>query len=664
MKSLSALVALVWMSASLAEAQPLLSPRAMALGGYDAAVRDVRGFAADPAGLVYMKDWDFHTATFYPTGTGGSGFVFNGFSIGKRLFGDNAVAFQYAPGTLQEFLIPSAEKINGQNISTDKQISYEEPIAIGLAHEFSGSLAAGIGVRVQTASVTDPQYQLQLKDSTIVGIPNTSEMTLWFIDPAVLWKPQPSWTLCAIVRGVLAGRNRSFPQEYSAFALPTSAAFEAGLAFDASSRLRVTADASTARHGGLGVEWGPGSSLNLRAGAHLDGTTSRLVDALGIGAGWSYEFVDFDLAYLRFTDRTNRTGTAPLSALDASSIRDLSMNPFTSSRLAFSVKAFFGPMREPQVRIDAVDVSGGVFPAAYQSFAYRPIGNVRVRNISSKSINVRASLFIDRFMDQPTETPAVSLAPGDAAVLPLTAVFNDRIRSVEKLTVRDAEIRVSAVSAEEFDDHVQSHVVIHGRNDWDGDVISLRYYVTPDDPEIIRYSRDILLSMRDSLGTVPRELEPFRKAQLLFNAFAGKLMYVNDPKLTADYVQYPSETLSLRGGDCDDMTVCFASLLSSIGISTAFVDVIPPGHPEDSHIYLLFDTGIDPRYGKSVSDNPKRYVVRKTGSGKETLWIPIETTVIMKGFQTAWIQGAEEHFQHTDVDLGLAKGWVKIVDVN
>jgi hypothetical protein len=206
-------------------------------------------------------------------------------------------------------------------------------------------------------------------------------------------------------------------------------------------------------------------------------------------------------------------------------------------------------------------------------------------------------------------------------------------------------------------------VLIHGKNDWDGDVLSLRYFVTPEDPDILRYSRDVLLERRDSLINVSRELEPFRKGRLLIESFAGKLIYMNDPKQPADYVQYPSETLRLRSGDCADMTVVFASLLSSVGISTAFVDVVPPQHPEKGHTYLLYDTGLDPKYGKNISENPKRFMVRKNRSGAETIWIPVETTVIGRGFDEAWSEGAQEYFDDVEVGLGLIKGWVRIVDV-
>ena len=120
----------------------------------------------------------------------------------------------------------------------------------------------------------------------------------------------------------------------------------------------------------------------------------------------------------------------------------------------------------------------------------------------------------------------------------------------------------------------------------------------------------------------------------------------------------------MRSGDCDDMTACFASLLSSVGISTAFIDVVPPQSPEKSHIYMMFDSGLDPKFGNRVSENPKRYVVRKNPKGQETIWLPIETTVITKGFDAAWSTGAQEYLEDVEINLGLIKGWVKVVDVN
>ena len=93
------------------------------------------------------------------------------------------------------------------------------------------------------------------------------------------------------------------------------------------------------------------------------------------------------------------------------------------------------------------------------------------------------------------------------------------------------------------------------------------------------------------------------------------------------------------------------------------MDVLPPDRPEDGHIYLLFDTGLGPQFGESIALNAKRYVVRKNRTGAETIWIPVETTVIADGFERAWERGAEEWFGDVEMGLGLLKGWVRIVDL-
>jgi hypothetical protein len=138
---------------------------------------------------------------------------------------------------------------------------------------------------------------------------------------------------------------------------------------------------------------------------------------------------------------------------------------------------------------------------------------------------------------------------------------------------------------------------------------------------------------------------------------------VNDPKASKDRVQFPSETLALRWGDCDDMTVCFSSLLSSVGINTAFVDAVPPQRPDDAHIFMMFDTEVPASQAKLVSDNPKRYVIRKNERGEETVWLPVETTAITQGFQKAWEVGAREYFDYVEVGLGVVRGWVRLVDL-
>ena len=651
----------VSMVGSMTNAQTLFNPRAIALGAYSAVVNDARGFDINPAGIVGIRDWDFSTATYAFTSGATGGFVFQGLSFGKRFLQDNAVAAQYSPGTSLEFLLPTNPIHNTSGpVSFDKRIKYEERFALSYARKFSDLFAAGIGVRSREETVTDAQYQL---DTVIVVSFNEYNARSWHVDLGLTWKPSSSFTFSAVGKNIATMKEDELPSEFGPFDLSNKAMLELGAAYGLTRSLRVAADVSSDRSGAVGYEWIPAYKIAVRSGLYWSTSESPFIYAVAAGLGWSYEFLEVDASYMHFLDQENRKGSGSLSQFDPTSIKRIDLNPYTHDRVSLSLKAVFGNFRESLARIQSVEMLGSVYPSSYEALAYRPIGKVRVKNVSEKPIEARASFYVDKLMDAPTESKPVYITPGSEEEIALTAVFNEQVKSVSQMTIRDGDIFVSAAPAEEYDDKYQTRVLIHGKNDWDGDVFSLRYFVTPNDPDIIRYGRDILLQAKDSLEDAPAPLHSFGKARILFNAFAGKLMYVNDPKQSGDYVQYPTETLQLRGGDCDDMTVTFSSLLNSIGISTAFVDIIPPGNPEKSHIYLLFDTGLDPKYGSNISENPKRFIVRKNKNGLETIWLPIETTVITRGFDDAWTAGAQEYFDDVELGLGLIKGWVRIVDV-
>ncbi|MCZ6777141.1 MAG: hypothetical protein O7D34_11910 [Ignavibacteria bacterium] len=655
----------IYMVGSGTYAQSLISPRAIGIGAYNALVNDSRAFVANPAGLTGIRDWDFNTSTYILRTFSRSGFVFYGLGIGKRLLENSAVALQYSPGISLEFVVPTTITFTGPNpTSIDQRISYDEPFSFGYGHRLSDEVSVGVSGRMRKETVVDTRYEIVPGDTTFIKTTeSTFDGSLWNFDLGLAWRPNSKIALSLGGRNVVQIRQNSLPEDFDSLQLSNKSSVEIGGAYNITPSFTVAAEASTAKTGSVGYEWELGSDIALRNGIYWSVDESPFVDAVGVSIGWSYGFIELDASYLWFLNQDNRQGSSLVQEFDAGDLRSIELNRYTSDRLSFSVKAMFGIIRESLARIEGVDLFGGIYPSSYEVLAYRPIGTVRVRNISAKPIHVKASFYVEKYMDAPTEAKPVYIMPDEETDIPLTAVFNEEVKNVPQMTVREGTVFVSATPAEEYDDRFQTPVLIYGRNDWDGKVLSLRYFVRPNDPEVIRYTRDILLQTKDSLGSIVGPMDSFQRARVLFNAFAGKLVYVNDPKQSADFVQYPSETLSLRGGDCDDMTVAFSSLLNSVGISTAFVDVVPPEQPENSHIFLLFDTGVDPRFGGNISRNPKRYVVRKNAKGVETIWIPIETTVITRGFDEAWTSGAQEYFDEVEVGLGLIKGSVRIVDV-
>ena len=656
------------LSAHSVPAQSLTSPRSMGLGATTSAVWDTRGFTANPAGLTTLRDWEFAASTYTTTTLSEGGFVFYGMTFGKRFLERSAAAFQYAPGTTLRFVVPTtlSTSPSGTPASNDREISYYEPFSLGLAQGLGAGVSAGLGGRYRRERVLDTQYEIVIRDT--ISYVNVStgedEARYWLLDASALY------TMSEVVTFSLVGRNlggrigKSLPDDLAEFALPTDAYVELGLAARPWEALLVSLQASSQATGSCGAELGIGGGFSLRGSIYVDKQESPAVFAYGAGMGWSYEFLELDAAYLGFFNQAGRQGSTPEGTFDPSRIINLDLNPYTSDRFAISVKAIFGATRTSSAKIEGVRIAGPIYPALGPVYAYRPVGTATVTNTSSGPIEARLSFMLEQFMDAPTEARPVALMPGQTVEVPLMAIFNERLKNVEELAVKEATVSVEAAKGQSADDQSRVTVLLQGRNAWDGDVLTLRYFVTPDHPDVIRYTRDVLLAQRDSMRADNAQVRDVDNARAIINAFAGKLTYVGDPRLSADRVQYPDETLRLRSGDCDDMTVCFASLLGSMGISTAFVDVVPPSRPDSSHIFLLFDTGLDPARGPSIAENPKRYAVRKGRGGRETVWLPIETTVITRGFDEAWARGAQAYYQNVEIDLGLVRGWVRIVDVN
>jgi hypothetical protein len=118
--------------------------------------------------------------------------------------------------------------------------------------------------------------------------------------------------------------------------------------------------------------------------------------------------------------------------------------------------------------------------------------------------------------------------------------------------------------------------------------------------------------------------------------------------------------LELKGGDCDDLSVAYCSLLESVGIQTALVDY--RGNGERRHVNVLFNTKLTPQQAQLITGNDSKYFIRKDSNGKDEVWIPVETTSLTD-FDEAWNTGVEKFNREAIKDLGIASGKVYIIDV-
>jgi hypothetical protein len=113
---------------------------------------------------------------------------------------------------------------------------------------------------------------------------------------------------------------------------------------------------------------------------------------------------------------------------------------------------------------------------------------------------------------------------------------------------------------------------------------------------------------------------------------ASSYAEMSEDSSSLDSLNYPYQTLLYRGGDCDDISILFCSMLEVLKIETAFITV--PGH-----IYMAFDTGEKaPQPPSPRSSSYYTDLIEHDGR----YWMPLEITIPGDGFYRAWRVGAQE----------------------
>ncbi len=282
-----------------------------------------------------------------------------------------------------------------------------------------------------------------------------------------------------------------------------------------------------------------------------------------------------------------------------------------------------------------------VFPILFKYYDTSRIGTVRIENRGKQTAtNLTVSLLLPEFMDTAKESPPVAeLRRGESTDVPLFALFSDRILTVTEGTKVPGILTVTySVRDNVLSQERTESIRIYDRNamTWDDDR-KVAAFVTAKDPAVLRFAKEIAGGVRED-DRQGGSLE-FRVAMALFQGLAAYgVNYVVDPGSSyasksasdteVDFIQFPRQTLQYRSGDCDDLTILYCALMEAVGIETAFITV--PGH-----IYSALQLPMPPQeVAKSFQDSSKKFIVK---DGKA--YLPVETTMISKGFVAAWERG-------------------------
>lgn len=305
-----------------------------------------------------------------------------------------------------------------------------------------------------------------------------------------------------------------------------------------------------------------------------------------------------------------------------------------------------------------------VYPALYNFYNQSGLGSLTIKNRSNEMLNDLSIVVQIDGLDLETKKTIISeeLAPDEEVSISVPIFFDESI--IKNASSRDASLKFTFYYNNQDGSqytNIQDYITILSKNSlsWN-DPGYLSSFISPMDESLSELSRKMISELSDNKKVgINDNLE---NAAILFNALGLLgLSYVKDPtkeffsspnkSTNTDYVMFGIETLKSKAGDCDDLTVLYASLLHSVGIETVILTT--PGH-----VFPAFNTGVPINNYYLVANKPELLFYYQ-GS----VWVPLETTMLKSSFLQAWESAAKQIEKYQDSNdwsvTRVSKAWQK-----
>jgi tetratricopeptide (TPR) repeat protein len=342
-----------------------------------------------------------------------------------------------------------------------------------------------------------------------------------------------------------------------------------------------------------------------------------------------------------------------------SAMQDYSVVGASGNRIDVSTKTS-GIKKTSTIMSSALEITEfkveNIFPAQFVYYSKNPIGAVTLENTGKADIkNIKAKIFIPNYMSFASEQMIPLLKAGEKKTFEVSATLDkDKLQSVSENTVAQIKTEISYnQGGEEKVRSITKPVTIYSKNSisWNKPT-HVGAFVTYKDAAVENFSRNVVGTVKFDQTLYPNASRNMQNAMKIWDAVRSfSINYVSDPWVVAegdvlDEIQFPRQTLAKKAGDCDDSSILLAACLENLGIRTMLIGT-------SDHIFIMFDTGVNKKNASRVSLNERDYVIREN-----TVWLPLETTIINKPFSEAWSMGASGYYKTVD-----ANGKLDIIDV-
>ena len=614
-------------------------------------------YESNPSNFSCVKDWGISLQY----GAEFSGSVSSSLyllAISKQL-GNHSLSARYTPGYQKEFLFATGESIIINDTTTqslESNYTYKELFGLGYSYKFNEQFNLGLTVRFFEQDFNQQIVKPVFGDTLYLVQESLDEkINFWKADLGIdyILNDKIQFRLASI--NLLNFGEDPAIEEFQGFEMK----HERG-AFLAASYFPID-------YLNLNLIYETTSSFQISTTGHIDnfiyGVTAfhdyyQEPYIAGLVPVFGYRTDLFEILLSGVTYFSERNTDASFSQFYEEGIDNIVNNRYSFNKvvLSFAINISSTPVKK--VELIEVEIVLDIYPTFYDMYLDKPFAYGKVVNISSEPVKVTPSVSIEGITEGKIDSPEILVEPGDTATVPFYITIPEKY-NLDKAIISYADFYVT-VSSNQPDDQMQQATLINSENAWDGNVVNLRYFINKEMNFSMNYAKSVLSENKSLLDTLPVALYEFEKAKILFNDFVNKIVYVSDPRASVEYVQFPQQTFELKGGDCDDLSVAYCSILESVGIQTALVDYKSNG--EIRHVNVLFNTKLSPSDARLITNNDSKYFLRKNEQGKDEIWIPVETTSLTN-FNESWNVGVEKFNREAIDELGIASGKVEIIDI-
>ena len=537
---------------------------------------------------------------------------------------------------------------------------YKELFGLGYSYKFSDKISSGFSLRFFNQEFNRESAIIVFSDSThFERTIDTKKYNLWKLDFGINYSPIKSLSLSISSNNILNFSENIDDPEFSSFKLRNTKSALVGLsyAFTNSAAFNILYETSNSFELGVsGFFKLFTNEMGISLTAFHDKYQAPFIAGIIPSVMYNSNLFSISLSMLKYF--SDRKSIEDFALFENEGLSNIINNRYSFDKLTLNVTFKLNTVKEKSVELIDVKILDNIFPTLTQNYLDHPYAVGKVLNLTDKRITIKPMSKIEGLNQDLIQSKTISIAPNDTSEIYFYTIIPDNY-SKDKVEISYADFY--AVEAEENPEvKFQKPILVNSINAWDGKVSNLKYFIQKDFNFSMSYAKQILSSHKTELDTLNYAYSSFYKSKIIFNSMIKDLVYTSDPRASAESVQFPHQTIELKGGDCDDLSVLFSSLLESVGIETALVDY--QGGTGIRHVNVLVNTELSPDQARLITNNDSKYFIRKNDSGEDRVWIPVEATSL-KNFDKSWEIGSEKFNSDAIENYGLAKGEVQIIDV-